>query len=251
MWEVEFQKLIADYFSATRLKNQRFSQRALAKKLKISSSTLSDLISGNRHVSSSKAMKILAQLGDIAEEKRFALESKIRASSGRRVLLDDRNYDLILDWLFIGILCVLELDSPPRTPAAIAEALGVQPDRLKTACDRLVEVGMIRETAAGYSLENVYFETTDDIADSRIVKSHIDGMEKATEALENVGADSRDFISLVIAGDSRKLRAAKVLVRRFLQQVARTLTGTKRDEVYKVNVQIFPLTHPDWRNKEP
>jgi DNA-binding MarR family transcriptional regulator len=251
MWEVDFQKFIADYFSSAKLKNQRFSQRSLAKKLQISSSTLSDLISGKRHVSATKAMKILAQLNDVDDIRKSALEDRIQACNDRRFLLDNENYDLILDWLFLGILCVLELDSPPRTAAAIAQSLGVQRDRLDAALDRLLEVGLIHRTAEGYSLEKVYFETTDGIPDSRIVKSHLDGMEKAADVLRNIGPDSRDFISLVTAGDSRKLRAAKALVRRFLQQLSRTLTGTKRDEVYKVNIQIFPLTRQDWRKNEP
>lgn len=243
MWENEFQKVISDYFRKAKLKNSRFSQRALAKKMSVSSSTLSDLLNGRRHVSAQKALKILARLTDLDGGVKTNLEARIGLASARRVQLNKDSYDLISEWIYLGILCLLELEDAPKSPSEIALALGMNEGVVKKAVSRLTQLGMlVAKPGGGFSIENAYFETSDDVADEQIVASHLNGLDKAREALLSEPTSRRDFISLTVAGDVGKLAAGKKLTRRFISQLSRTLTGAKLNEVYRISVQIYPLT---------
>ncbi len=243
MWEADFQKLVSDYLKKSRLKNVKFSQRALAKKLLVSSSTLSDLVNGRRHVSAKKALSILNRLPEVDPIRRAKLEMRIQSSFEKRVPLNKENYDIILEWVFLGILCVLELDNAPHTSHEIGDALGVNIKKIESALARLTKLGMIKKNLENrYTIECAYFETTDEIADSRIAEAHINDMDKAKDALRRLPPQLRDFTSLVVSGDMTRLAAAKKLARRFFMQLSRTLTGSQRNEVYKISLQIYPLT---------
>lgn len=245
MWHSDFRQLMGDYLRERQSGNTRFSQRALARKLRISAGTLSDLLSGRRDVSPSMALTMLDRIPDADADRVERMRRLLRTSQGQRIVLAPDHYDLILEWSYLGILCLLELDGAPRTRAEIARRLGLTEDRAALCLKRLIETGMLRESAEGYVIEGGYFGTTDEIPNPRIVESHLHDMEKAASALRELPPARRDFISMTVAGDRARLSAAKTVARRFLEQAARALGGGERNEVFKISVQMYPLTRQD------
>ena len=67
-------------------------------------------------------------------------------------------------------------------------------------------------------------------------------MELAQKSLTTDPVQERDFTSITMAINSKKLAEAKVLIRKFQDELSGLLEDSTPDQVYRLCVQLFPLS---------
>ncbi|MNS96870.1 hypothetical protein D3C72_1311880 [compost metagenome] len=60
--------------------------------------------------------------------------------------------------------------------------------------------------------------------------------------LDRVHVDKRDMSMITLAIDSKKIPKAKEMIKVFRRKLANYLAQGKKDGVYTINIQLFPLT---------
>jgi|GEM_PF-4003553 len=242
MWESEFQSLVSGYFDSCRETNAKFSLRSLARRFQVSPSTLSDLLNGRRAVSEKKALQMMEMVPDMDARRARAVREGIAAAHRDPVVLAKKDYDLLLNWLNFGVLCSLELENAPGTEEEVAKLLGVAVPQVEACVERLNKADMVTREDGVLKLTGSYFATEDNIQNDDLVKAHLNDMPRAAQALKTLSVEERDFTSVIVVGDSRKMAMAKLLTRRFLNKFCDVVKGTTADEIFKISVQIYPLT---------
>jgi uncharacterized protein (TIGR02147 family) len=227
--------------------NPRFSQNSFAKKLKISSGSLSELLQGKRHVSRSAALKISDSLS-LSDEERGELLSiyDIAEKARRGISYELYNQEEVkpLSWLDYTVLSTLKLNLTPDSSAIKNKLSKIEPYLVSNSIEKLLDLGLIRKDQRGGFERNVgNIITTDGVSSCSLQEGHRKNLELAEEALRNTPVHLRDFTGLTMAIDSKKIPLAVSLIRKFQDELSVLLEESdSRDEVYKLCIQLFPLT---------
>ena len=84
--------------------------------------------------------------------------------------------------------------------------------------------------------------TSDNIASLALQQAHAHTLDKAKESIFQIPIHQRDLSAMTMAIDPENLPAAREFTRQYLLNLAELLEQGSRTEVYKVSVQLFPLT---------
>lgn len=249
--QLALQNQLRDYLTEAQLKNPGFSLRAFAQKLKVSPSSLSEILNGKRNVSKDLAAKILQNLGTdpLQQNKILSLFDDTRTRDlefqdpGTLQLTADQ-FHVIGDWHHFAILSLAETAGFRADPLWIAKRLGIKLNDAEQALERLQRLGLVQWSRGKKTLKLLQgqLSTTDEIRSQAIRRSHQQDVELSSRALTEVPIEERDFTSMTMSIDSKKLPQAKKLIREFQRQMSAFLeTGTKT-EVYKLCVHLLPLS---------
>jgi uncharacterized protein (TIGR02147 family) len=147
------------------------------------------------------------------------------------------------EWVHFAILSLLKTDDFKSDPQWIATRLGISPNQVSTALERLLSLEMIQRSEHGeYSRTNGHFRTSDDVADVSIRKFHSQTLELAKESLHRDPIECRDFSAVTMAIDLNQLDRAKTIIRQCQDELMSLLETGQRTEVYRFSCQLFPLT---------
>ena len=84
--------------------------------------------------------------------------------------------------------------------------------------------------------------TTEDVASEALKASHHDTLELAHKKLNEVPVELRDFSSMTVAVDQKKIPEVKAVIREFRQKMGELLKAGNKSDVYQLAIQFFPLT---------
>lgn len=243
-WKSYFTELLRSKYQDRYLRNSSYSMRAFARDLNLSSGALTELYNRQRSPSKRKVLEICELLKLSAQEERHLFQLLgLQSPADTRVTLLPEAYDLISSWYFPAILCAFELDSPPRTIQELSHLVKMQEPDVAEAVDRLCEVGFLKKDGDGFlSATGVFYQTRDDLPHERIRQFHREGLQKAEEALEGVAPAEREFNSITFEGSSESLAQAKQLIRNFREELIVLMQQGRKDRVYRMNIQLWPLT---------
>ncbi len=241
---------LRDELVRCRGKNSSFSLRALAKRVGIHSSALSEILNGKRVVSKKVSERIISRLGvDPATREQFAVAIKNRktgkdssTSEKDRLQLDADQHHTIADWFHFGILSLLETSNAKSSAVWIAKRLNISKETVKQALTRLERLGLVRKNGLKLEVTGQSVKSPDEIKLPALKLVHQQNLDKAREALFQVEIDQRDFSAITLAIDPNRMSEAKKLTRRYLADMENLLEQGDRTEVYKLCVQLFPLT---------
>ncbi len=244
-------ELLEQEFNKKRLRNQRYSLRQFASYLEISPGRLSEILSRKRKVSMSMGERLMYKLNlDPEERKSFlnhiTLEKNFFKSSNKPKKfhqLSTDNFYLVSEWHHFAILSIMELDDFKSCPKWIAKHLGLSVVQVNLALERLLRLNLIEYEDDNYKIKHDGISTTTDIDSVALKNSHKQSLDQAKESLDNISVENRDITSITMAVDSTRLKQAKKLIKTFRHQLCEFLeTGSKKDQVYNLNVQLYPLT---------
>lgn len=242
MWKKKVRVLI----KKTLDENKDLSLRSVAKKANVSPGALSEIIHGKRSVSERSAYQILDALQIDFQEKEELKTLIKREVNGKRALLGHEAEVLISHWFFSSILCLFETTNPPKSREGIATRLGISIEKARWATDILIKHGMLKDgKEEGLELTGSYWTTTDEVSSDTIKKAHLNEFKLAEKAITHVPIGERDFTSITFAGNSKQVDQVKKEIRRFRDRISQILSEGDSDQVYKMNLQFFPLDH--WR----
>ena len=249
MCQIEIQKTLINYFEAKQKINPSYSLRAFAKKLGLAPGALSHLMSGGRKISKKMALRLATILELEGKELEQFISSfssvnspNHQATNLEYVKLQMDQYAVISKWYHMAIMSLVKLDDFQYDTQWISKRLGITVEQTQKAIARLINIGLLEEAEGTIRRTIEKFETSDDIANLSLRSAHKENLQLAINAIDEVAVEKRDISAMTFAIDLKKLPEAKKKIRNFQDELAEFLTAGKKEEVYKLTMQLFPLT---------
>ncbi len=242
-------------------RNSKYSIRAFAKDIGISSSRVSELFNRKGRLSERIAKRIAGNLNLNPKEKKIFIalvlkeysQSKLKQQEAIDYLdsLDRKDsffsvnvdgFKLISDWYHFGILTVMELDEFDGSSVFLAKKLGINIETVKDALTRLLKLDFISFEKGIYFLNKEEgLTTTHDLFSPALRKSHKQSLNQGIEALESIPIELRDITSMMMAIDTKKLPEAKKMIKGFRRDLCQFLESDEKNSAYQLNIQLIPL----------
>jgi uncharacterized protein (TIGR02147 family) len=222
--------------------NPAYSLRAFAQSLGLSPGRLSQYLSGKRKITSEVAKKIVNRLNlSPGQEQEWSRTKNDNALYAR---LNEQTFRIIADWEHYALLNLLKLRGQNHDHEKLAERLGISIRAVDIAIERLLDIGLIIRSNGRYRRKAMRLRTSDGIESRALRIAHLQDLQRAVAALEEVDVNSRDITSITMAIAKKRLPEAKVRIKAFRRELADLLEGADADEVYNFQVQLVPITKP-------
>lgn len=157
--------------------------------------------------------------------------------------MQDDQFKLISDGLHFSLLSLLETKKCRSDVAWLSHRLNATQKQVERCLSRLHRLNLIKsKDGKKWQVTGAEVKTTDHVASLAIRRYHEDRFEEAKEKINKVPLELRDFNSVTIAVNAAKLREAKLLIREFKERIKELLSKGEKDEVYRFNIQLYPVT---------
>ena len=253
--QMAIQKLLTERLSAAQAKNPGFSIRAFSTRVGIHFAALSSILAGKRNVSRKLAARIADRLYLDPQERAELLALFPEPRSAKRGLaagavlepaylqMNAQQFRVAAEWEHFAVLSLLQCSEFRSEIEWIARRLSITEARANQVVSRLIELGLLGMDVEGkLSRSEKNYRTPDDTADVSLKKCHEQTLELARESLYRDPVEERDFTSVTVAVNPRNLRTAKEMIRKFQDDLCDRLEDGTRTEVYRLSVQLFPLS---------
>jgi uncharacterized protein (TIGR02147 family) len=232
--------------------NPHYSLRALALDLDTDHSTLSQILRGKRALTAAAIEKLGSRLSlDHAAIAAYVVSERLWSAGDvagereiRQLTLDTA--EIVSDGAHYAILELTRLATFRADTRWVARVLGIGTDEVSIALQRLLRLGLLEmrsptqwvdlsgHTAAGYA------------GFTRLAASRL--AERVNQLARPPGEarDARpsDHSSTTIAVNAARLHEAIQLIARFRAELVDVLEqDAQRDDVYQLELHLFPLTH--------
>lgn len=214
--------------------------------LDVDHSTLSQWLRGRRPLTA-RTIEALAGRLDVPRHRiREYIEYAAHASSDGDAIdqLTSDTACLIGDWYHFAILELVRLDEFRPDSRWIAQVLGISVDEVNVALQRLLRLDLLEMNA-----QDCWTDKSGDAAVSvdALGAAAIGRLQEQVQrlsvtAVRDVPLRLRDHTSITVAVNTARLPQAFELVARFRRQLVELLHENPRDDVYRIEVAIFPVT---------
>ncbi len=222
------------------MKNSSFSLRAFSSQLQMNHSALLEFLNGKRKIGPRGANRI-AQSMMLPPEVREKVFTRPTASMTYSTLQADQ-FRSISEWYHFAILSLAETKGFKSDSDWIAKRLGIRRQEAQMAIDRLLRLKMIERQGTKLVPTGQAFSSPDGVADLAVRSTHHKYLEMAQESLHRDSVDQRDFTSITMAIDPKKIPEARKRIRKFRDELCTYLESKDKIEVYEFCLQLFPLT---------
>lgn len=230
------------------MKNPQYSLRSFAKKLGVSSGTVSDILNGKRSVTKKMLSKLQQKL-ELApteiEKLYHPVEKPVHFEE-----LSIEKFNLLSDGIHFSILSLINTEDFHYDLDWMARRLKTSKRELRAAIDRLIKLEMIIIENDTLKTTDVSFHSPDELSSVAIRKNHRQSLHEAEEALEQIDLELRDFTSLTLCADRDSIKEYKDLIRNFREDLIRLNETKTHNEVYKLAIQFFPISVIEIDNQE-
>jgi uncharacterized protein (TIGR02147 family) len=159
-------------------------------------------------------------------------------------------FRILAEWYHLPILDLSLTKGSKSDPAWIASRLGISPEQARAGIDRLLRLGMMEEQDGQLRKTSRHLLVRPKKPDGSVRAYHRKMIALALEALESGSReefDGRDITGVLIPVDTKRLARAKDRIAKFRIAMMKYLSGGTPNELYQLNVQLFPLTRRDSR----
>jgi transcriptional regulator with XRE-family HTH domain len=224
-----------------------YSLRAFAQHLGVDASTLSQWIRNRRPLTARAIESIGGALGLSDERIRAYTERAARnvpANDHGVFELSPDMGDLLGDWSHFAILELLHLEQFQPDTRWIAQMLDLTPDAVNIALQQLIRLGLLEMRSETHWVDRAEDAAINlDALGAAALERHQQKLrEVSLTAVRTVPTSARDHSSTTIAVNSEMLPKAFELAARFRQQLLQLLQEGASDDVYQIEVAIFPVT---------
>lgn len=227
-------------------RNPKFSLRAFAQRLELSSGALSEILKGKRALSNSVKKRIASRLllspQETVEFFHNDMPNKMAVPADDRSTLSQDQFHLISDWWYFGLLNLLKTRQFKNQASWMARRLGLTVHAVTEAWDRLIRLGYIELRGARVTRKHPNLKTTDNLLDLSVRKSHLEDLSLIEKSLLEVPLELRDNTSCTFVIDKADIPRAKEMFRIFQSQFLHQISRESGDEVYKLTIAFYPLT---------
>jgi len=254
--------LHAFYEHKKRSTQGRFSYRIFSNKTKIQSPNYMKLIiDGDRNLTLPHARRVAKYCELDANETNYFLslvkwnqseneeETEHRWSDvlkqrsvATRHELSSTQLAIVSDLKTISLFVLLQIEKENVSLERLAKRAGSTPEEVERGLELLEKAKLIQRSQTGIKLLVRTLKSTDDVPSQSIRQFHRQALKAAEEALK-VDVAQREFISTTIALRKSDLPKLKEHLRAFRDEVLAFSGKNDPEEVYQLNVQLFPLTN--------
>ncbi len=262
----DYRQFLKDFYKERKQREKKFSHRFLSQKLGYGSSgAFADILSGRKNLTSSSALRMARSLDLSRQEEEFflhlvafnqasTLEEKnfhyAKILSLARVNVEfiaPEKYEYFSKWYFAAIRELLYFHRCKGDFKALGKKLNppIPAEEARKGVELLERLGLVNRDEQGYYRQTSKLLSTPEIGSSL----HVDNFQSATlklalESLDRHPRELRDLSTLTLTlSDSslKQVKAALKAVRQCIMSLAEKDENV--DQVYQVNIQLFPLTH--------
>lgn len=241
---------LKEVFEEKKRRNRHISLRSFSRTLGISPAQLSQLMSGKRKLSAKMADKVSFKLGLSPREKRElqtsllgkSLESSEETGDKRKRQLSEDEFSFIADWWHYSILSLSEIKGSLSDPRWVSSRLGIGVAMARDGLDRLRRLGLLRTENGKMRPSGESLKTSDTVLSPAIQRHHVQNLRLAEAKIESVPLNLREFSSITMAIDPKKLKRAKRLMTNFKRELCELMESGNPSEVYTFSMQLFPNT---------
>jgi uncharacterized protein (TIGR02147 family) len=244
--------------------NPAFSQRALAGRLGISHSTLSEVLNGKKNFSAESALRVGTGLALPRAEleyfcllverecartplQRESVNQRLNAIApgGPRRDLSVDQFRVISDWYHYAILHYSRLPDADFDPARLARRLGISKLEVEAAIERLLHMELLEADPArpgSYRMTQDSVRVESAVPNQALRNYHRQIFTLASESLERQKPDERIVGSETIAFAREDLPKARALVAEFYKRILElSRSPSRKTDVCNVGVHVFSL----------
>lgn len=240
------------YFERKRQSSPGFSLRALARRLKVSPSFISRILSGKKPIPSAlreplaRALDIEPELLTSPAPRKRAKPSVVNPEVEGWSLADTAAYQILRNWYYIAILELTTLKDFDGRPETISRRLKLAPQTTDVALRELVGLKLLKLTDGKYSKTDAKLRFTSAKSSHLIRKFHDDLLQKSQQELRTALAEEdfqkRLITGITVSATPESVQAAKRKLAACLHEIANDLTAQPGTDVYHLAAQLFPLT---------
>jgi len=253
--QIAIQTILQTKFAEIQRTNPRYSLRAYARKLGVHVGALSYIINGKRNVSRKLAERMARKLlldpqeraellGLFPEKTPYKKAAQPGGAAGSRYLaLTAAQFKIAAEWEHFAVMSLVKCKDFENSAEWIASRLGITPTRSAQVVERLLQLGLLEIDLDGkLSRSQKSYRTSDDVAEISLKRHHEQSLDLAKESLHRDDVSIRDLTSITMAIDSKKISMAKERIRIFQDELSDLLESGHRTEVYRLSMQLFPLS---------
>lgn len=253
-------------FLERKQRNPAYSLRAFARDMGFSDTLICLVFSGKRSLTVRQAAQMGIMLGLPKAEAeiftRAALLSspvharrKAGARNGRTVVRATlfREYEverlkLVSHWFHLAILDLTDTRDFRDDPAWIAERLGISRVEADDAIARLIRVELLRRTPEGLRKTDKFFHLEAKRSDPAVRTYHRQMIARASAELDRTSDEDysrRNLTGVTLSVREDRMPGARRMIQKFQRELTEYLAdggSAECDEVYQLNVQLFPLS---------
>lgn len=234
--------------------NPKFSFRSFSRHLKISQSTLSFVLTGKRcfpvkHLE--KTLHILKISG--IEKERFVKsvlnqQTKVKALHKDPLkmdsfqLSDQLHSKIIIEWEYYAILSLMDLKDFQPKSSWISKRLGISTQRTSECLKNLLESGLIEKRGTKLQKVSLNVKTSENVLSHSIRESHFQALHLAEKKLQSIPLHLRDYTTRTFVMNLQDMDKLKQAIKRFRNEISQLAESANAQEVYQLNLQLFPLT---------
>ena len=237
--------------------NTAYSARAFARDIGVSPSFVTQILNGKKKINLNRAIDIVKALRLTDNEKQSligavlsenGMELQVKSQPKKNLIndLSEDQFSVVADWYHFAILDLSTTKGFESTPAWIAKRLGLTPFEVEMALIRLIKVGLLVKSGNTYKKAKTQIEFPTKLSLTSVREHHRQMMDRAKLQLDKTDAksfQSRMISSMTCAADKSKIEQARQKVLEFQQELANFLSdGSECEEVYQINIQLFPHT---------
>lgn len=241
-----FTELLKNSYEEKKSKNPRLSLRRYASLLGLSPSFLSEIFSGKSQISIRK-MNVLLESKHLNRELVLRFQNFFPATfrPKKYSILKEDTYELISSWIYFALLSLFETKEFTLQPSWIAKRLNISERQVHKALHLLVKLGLLKhDENFNLAPSQESFASSDEVSSKAVQKAHQDSLRLAEKKLQTVDVEFRDFTGITMAIDPRKIPEAKQKIRIFRDELCSFLESGEKTEVFRLCIQLFPLTQP-------
>lgn len=261
---------LAAVMSARKAEDPKFSLRSFSKELKYNNpSLLSEVLRGTRSFRQDLADRLGRLLGLDTREMQWLslmlaskaagsnpgdLQEMMAAAKGagtqnqEKETLSLDQFRIIADWYHLAILEMIDLSEFKEDSFWISKKLGgkITPVQASLAMDRLFRLGLIKRLPGKKiaKTNKEVFVGMSGIPNAALRAHHRSFLDLAKDAIERTPLDRRTGYGTNIAVKASDIPRIKALVKKFHEDLHEFHVEKSGEDVYHVNLQLFPLTEP-------
>jgi uncharacterized protein (TIGR02147 family) len=217
--------------------------RAFAKRLGVSQAAISQILSGKRTLTQKTAQKALEGLDKTPQEIQSVFKPEHENDQKFRSI-DMDAFHLISDWHHYAILNLIQTEDFKNSPEWIAKRLAISTKTASESIELLIRLDLIQRNPKTKKLlpTNELFEAISEIANPAMKKAAREDLELALKALDETEFSERDFTAMTLCFDPGRMKEAIKMIKNFRRKFSKAMESKNKKEVYRLNVQLFPLT---------
>jgi transcriptional regulator with XRE-family HTH domain len=226
-------------------RNAQYSMRAFAMHLDVDHSTLSQWLRGRRPLTARSIESLGRRLG-LAEGaiQRYIDHSGRDEGPCSTTTLSPETVALISDWYHFAMLELTRLSEFRADSRWIARVLDISVDEVNVALQRLIRLDLLDMAAVDQWIDRsgdatVSLET---LGAATIQRREDQSRRLSVSAMRTVPIALREHSTITLAVNSEHLARAFELTARFRQQLIDLLRDGPADDVYQIEIAIFPVT---------